>query len=150
MNAATVESRIRQFLLILSILSIGATLTELILLEHTDGLLQLIPFGLSGIGAVVVIAALLRPRRTTLRWLRVAMVIVAVGGLFGVGIHLRENILFEQDIRPNAATLDIIVNAVKGASPLFAPSALVFAALLALLATYYHPVFGRREAAPNL
>jgi hypothetical protein len=145
MSAVTIESRIRQFLLTLSILSFGVTVVELILQEHTDGLLQWIPFGLCGIGAAAVIMALARPGHSTMRWLRAAMVIVTVGGLFGVAIHLRENILFEQDIRPNAAMPDVVINALKGASPLFAPAALVFAALLALLATYYHPVFGRRE-----
>jgi hypothetical protein len=145
MTAPAVEARIRQFLLILSVLSFGATVTELTLQEHTGELLQWIPFGLCGIGAVAVVAALLRPGRSTMRWLRVAMGIVAVGGLFGAVIHLRENILFEQDIRPNAAALDVVMNALKGASPLFAPAALVFAALIALLATYYHPVFGKRE-----
>ena len=145
MTGPAVEARIRQFLLILSLLSLGATVAELILHEHTGELLQWIPFFLCGFGAVAVIAALARPGQTTLRWLRVAMVIVAVGGLFGVFIHLRENMLFEQEIRPNAAGMDVLLNALKGASPLFAPAALLFAALLGLLATYYHPVFSRRE-----
>jgi hypothetical protein len=145
MNASTIESRIRQFLLVLSVLSFGVTVVELILQEHTKSLLQWIPFGLCGIGAAAVIMVLLWPRRSTMHWLRAAMLIVALGGLFGVVIHLRENVLFEQDIRPNAVVQDVISNALKGASPLFAPSALVFAALLAILATYYHPIFGRRE-----
>ena len=145
MSAAAVESRIRQFLLVLALLSFGVTVVELILEEHTKEALQWIPFILCGIGAVAVIAALTRPDRSTMHWLRVVMVIVVVGGLFGVTIHLRANILFEQDIRPNAAMPEVLTEALSGASPLFAPAALVFGAILALLATYYHPVFGNRE-----
>src|SRR5690349_13529066 len=114
MSTATIESRIRQFLLILSGLSFGVTVVELILEEHTKELLQLTPFVLCAIGAAAVIVALALPGRSTMRGLRAVMLIVAVGGLFGVAIHLRENVLFEQDIRPNALAQDVIINALKG------------------------------------
>ena len=44
---------------------------------------------------------------------------------------------------PNAALMDAVLNGLKGASPLLAPGTLIFAALLALIATYRHPALGQ-------
>jgi hypothetical protein len=112
--------------------------------EHTQETLQYIPFVLCGIGLVSVIAALLNPQRATLLALRGVMALVGAGGVLGIALHLIRNLEFEQEIRPNAAIGDLLVNTLKGASPLLAPGVMVFAALLALAATYYHPVLGRR------
>jgi hypothetical protein len=136
----TVEDRIRRLLLILSVLSFGVTTIELILQEHTGEPLQLFPFALCGVGGIAAVAALTRPQRSTLMALRWLMGAVAIGGMVGVLVHLQRNFAFEQEIRASAALPDMILNALKGASPLFAPGALVFAALLGLLATYAHPI----------
>lgn len=94
---------------------------------------------------MAVLGALLRPQRLTLWALRAAMLVVGLGGLAGMVIHLLENLAFEQEIRPNAAAAELFGEALKGASPLFAPGVLVFAALVALIATYAHPALNRRE-----
>jgi len=133
------EGRIRQLVLALSGLVFLATLTELVLEEHTQELLQLIPFVLCGVGLVALAVAFYRPQRVTLFALRAAMTVVGIGGLVGIGIHLWENLSFEREIRPNAATIDALFAALKGAAPLLAPGALTFAALLAIVATYRHP-----------
>ncbi len=78
--------------------------------------------------------------------MRIAMLVTVAGGVFGMAIHLYTNFTFEQDIRPNAAVGDLILSTLKGAAPLLAPGILVFAALIALIATYYHPLLGRRES----
>ncbi len=63
------------------------------------------------------------------------MTVVTLGGLLGIGVHLLRNFEFEREIRPNASTLDVTLDALKGAAPLLAPGVLVFAGLLALAAT---------------
>jgi hypothetical protein len=78
--------------------------------------------------------------------LRIAMVIVGLGGMIGMGIHMLENFTFEQDIRPNEALIDTLVATLKGAAPFLAPGVLVFAAIVALAATYYHPALGKATA----
>lgn len=140
-----VEGRIRRWLLILSVLSFGVTVVELILQEHTGEPLQLLPFALCGIGIVAVLAVLLRPGRSTIVMMRITMLIVGMGGVLGLAVHLLRNIGFEQEIRPNAATLDVVLNALKGASPLLAPGAIVFAALLGIIAAYEHPRLGQPQ-----
>lgn len=144
MTAARIEGRLRRMLLVLAGLVFTATLVELVLEEHTKETLQFVPFVLCVVGLLAVISALARPGARTLLALRWTMVVVALGGMFGAFIHLRGNLLFEQEIRPNAETGELIVAMLKGAAPLLAPGILMFGALIALAATYYHPSLGKR------
>lgn len=144
MNADVVEYRLRNFLLVVTLFVLLVTLVELVLEEHTGEPVQWIPFVLCGLGLIAVLAALLRPQRSTLLALRFVMTLVALGGVLGIGLHVVNNFAFELEIRPNAAVGDVVMDALKGANPLLAPGILIFAALLALAATYYHPAFGQR------
>jgi hypothetical protein len=126
-------------MLLLAILALATTLVELWLVEHTKEPLQFLPIVLCVAGIAALLAALFRPRKITLMALRATMLIVGLGGVLGVGIHLLRNFSFEQEVRPNAQALDLFMRAIKGAAPLLAPGALVFAALLAISATYRHP-----------
>lgn len=139
MNAELINSRLRRFLLGLATFILLGTIVELLLEDHYEEVLQLIPFVLCGLGVITLIAAQLRPQRTTFLALRVVMVLNAVGGGLGFVLHLVRNYIFEQEIRPNAEFADLLVKTLKGANPLFAPGILAFAALIALAATYYHP-----------
>lgn len=139
MNGGVVEQRLRLFLLVLTAFVLLVTLVELVLEEHTEEALQWIPFVLCGLGLVSVVVALLRPQRSTLLALRVVMLLVVLGGVLGIGLHLVNNFAFELEIRASATPADVVIEALKGANPLFAPGILVFAALLALAATYAHP-----------
>jgi hypothetical protein len=144
MTAEALVSRMRRFMLLLTALIFLATLTELWLVEHANEPLQFVPIILCGLGLVVVAVGLLWPQKSTLLALRVVMIFVALGGLVGIGVHLSNNLSFEQEIRPNAAAIDSLIRAFKGAAPLLAPGVLVFAALLAFVATYSHPALGRQ------
>ena len=144
MIAATIESRIRRFLLILAAFIFAGTLVELWLENHTKEAIQFLPFFLCGLGIITIGAALFRPSKATFRALRVAMTLTAAGGLLGMGFHLWNNYEFEREVRPNAAVGDLILRMLKGANPLLAPGILAFAALMVIIATYYHPVLGKR------
>jgi hypothetical protein len=149
-----VEGRLRRFLLLVTASIFLAMPVELVLEEHTKDTLQLIPFMLCGVGLFTVVAALVRPQKTTLLALRGAMLLVGFGGLLGMGLHLLSNFEFEREIRPNAAMGDAFINTLKGANPLLAPGILVVAALIAVAATYYHPALVRGQVSaitsPNL
>ena len=145
MNTNIIDARIRRFLLLLAALILVGTVFELWLTEHTEELAQWIPFILSGIGFVAILAVLINPQRRTILALRVAMLMLGAGGLVGIGLHLINNYEFEQEIRPTLQGLDLIVEALKGANPLIAPGILVFAALVALIATYYHPLLQQNQ-----
>ncbi|HUP27645.1 MAG TPA: hypothetical protein VM409_04355 [Chloroflexia bacterium] len=140
MTPGVVDTRIRRFMLFLSGLALLTTLTELGLENHTDGPLQLVPWVLCGLGLISIVPALVRPGRGSLLFLRAIMLGVALGGVVGVGVHLKENFEFQQEIHPGGAIGNFVGDVLKGAAPLLAPGALTFAALLALAATYYHPL----------
>ena len=139
MNSNDVLRRLRLFLLVLAGLVFAGAVVELVLSEHTETLVQWIPFILSGLGMAAILAALISPQRLTLMALRLVMVLVVLGSLLGVYEHLVNNIGLEQEIRPNAAVGGVFMEALKGASPLLAPGMLAVAAIIAIAATYYHP-----------
>ncbi len=138
MSPADVLARLRRFLLAFSVLLLGGSLVELFLVEHTEDAVQLIPFALCGLGALAALAALFRPRRATLLWLRASMLLVVAGSLFGVYQHVSHNLAFQQEVNPSATTGELARGALGGANPLLAPGILAAAAVLALAATYRH------------
>ncbi len=140
MNADILVNRYRTFLLIVAGFSCVFTIVELWLEEHTGDPPQLIPFFLCGIGAVAIAAALFRPRRITLKLLRIVMGVMLFGSLFGLFEHVEHNLEFAKEIRPNASFSVLLSDTLHGANPLLAPGILALAAVLAIAATYFHPV----------
>ena len=138
MTSSDVLARLRRFLLALSALLFGGTVIELWLVNHTEDLVQWLPFVLCGVGLFVVVAVLIRPRGATVMSLRAWMLIVVAGSLFGIYQHVTNNIAFEREIYPKAPTMWLMRKALGGANPLLAPGMLAVAALLALAAIYKH------------
>lgn len=124
------------------------TVVELLFVGHAESFIQLVPFMLCAVGAVTVIAAFYVPRRQTLIALRGVMVLMVLGSAFGIYEHLTHNFAFELEIRPNATVGDVFWKALAGASPLIAPGILALAAVLALAATYRHPLLEKPETHP--
>ncbi|MFN8419005.1 MAG: hypothetical protein U0528_07145 [Anaerolineae bacterium] len=141
MTAEQALNRLRVFLLLFCAFIFTGTVLELLLEDHTEETLQLIPFALCAFGIISIVAVLLRPSKMTLTILRVVMLAVAFGGILGVVLHLNGNVGFEQEIRPNAAYTEVFLRAFKGGNPLLAPGILAFTAVVAFAATYYHPAF---------
>lgn len=143
MSDAVVLGRLRRFLLGLAGFMAVGTLVELALTEHWENAVQILPFVLCGLSVVVIGIALLRPQRRLLRLLQWVMALTLAGSLFGVFEHIEHNIEFALEIRPNAMMSDVFFEALGGANPLLAPGILAFTAILALAATYYHPLLSK-------
>jgi hypothetical protein len=146
MSPADILSRLRRFLLVLSILLFCGTVVELSIVKHWGDAVQLIPFGLCGMGVIAAVFMLLRPRRFTVLTVRVCMILVVCGSVFGIYEHLANNISFQREIKPNAPLADVLMSAIAGGNPLLAPGTLAVAAILALAATYYHPAVSEPPA----
>jgi len=145
MSPADVLARLRRFLLVFSVLLFGGALLELWLIEHTADPVQLIPFGLCGLGALAALAALLRPRRGILLALRASMALVVLGTLLGIYLHVEGNLALQREISPQATAGETLFGTLGGANPLLAPGILAVAAVLALAATYRHPALGHED-----
>jgi hypothetical protein len=144
MSTEIITQRFRLFLLTLSGFILAGTVVELWLTEHTESLVQWIPFFLAGLGLLMIVVVLFRPQRALLVGLRIVMGMMVLGSLFGIYEHVEHNLAFELEIQPSATASQVFMKALGGANPLLAPGILALAALLALAATYYHPAFEKQ------
>lgn len=136
MSASEILRRLRLFLTALAFLMFLGTLIELWLVGHTEDTIQWVPFVLCALGILSIAGWFIVRNRFSRSVLTACMLLVAVGGAFGVYQHVSNNIAFEKEIHPNAAGSDLILKGLGGANPLLAPGTLSVAALLALAATY--------------
>jgi hypothetical protein len=139
MSAEIVAARLRRFLLLLAVLLCLGTLGELVLTEHMEEPLQLVPFILCGAGLVALGLVLKWPQRKTIWGLRLVMVLMVLGGLFGIYEHLAGNWDFAREINQQASGSELLLSTLTGASPALAPGVLIVTAIVAQAATYFHP-----------
>ncbi len=139
MNDVSLEARYRVFLLYVTGLTLAAAMLELWFSEHTEGFVQVLPFGLAAAGLIATVAVLAKTNRRTIRTLQAVSTILGLGALYGMYEHLSHNLAFEMEIRPTVSAGEALAQAIYGASPLLAPGVLALAALLAAAAVYRHP-----------
>lgn len=138
---------LRGALLVILIAGMIGTGVELLLLEHTEGVWQLVPLALLGAGLVVLLAHALRPGATTVRAVQLTMLAFVGSGLAGWLLHYSGNVEFELEMHPTAAGLGLFWEAIKGATPTLAPGTMIQLGLLGLVHTYRHPALGKRGSA---
>ena len=140
MTAAEILTRLRRFLLLLSLFLFGGALIELWLVGHTKELVQWIAFALAGAGAFTLLLVLFRLSPATVRILRVCMLLVVLGSMFGMYEHFSGNVAFAREVQPNSTTKRLFWRGLQGGNPLLAPGVLAVAAILALSGTYRYEV----------
>jgi hypothetical protein len=139
----TTIARIRQWLLALLLLELAGTLTELVLLQHFESVLQWIPLVVLATTLVTVLWHLARPQAATVSALRILMVCMAVAGLTGVALHLRGSAEFLLEMDPSQPTWTIVKKALQAqAPPALAPGVLLQMGLLGLIYVYREPPNG--------
>jgi hypothetical protein len=140
MSAEVIVTRMRRFMLVLACFLCAGTVIELWLTEHTKTPIQFVPFVLCGVGLIALLAVLSRPTQRTIWALRAVMVVAALGGLLGTYEHLQGNLELAREVKPAQASAAPLASALTGGNPPLAPGVLGVAAVLALAATYRHPV----------
>jgi hypothetical protein len=140
MTAAEILRRLRKFLLVLALSLFAGALVELWLVGHTKEFVQWIAFVLAGAGALASMLVLFRLSFATVRILRVCMIVVALGSLFGIYQHVSGNVALAREIHPDSSTSHLFWRGLQGGNPLLAPGVLAVAALVALSATYRYEV----------
>ena len=66
------------------------------------------------------------------------MCLVLASGIVGVVLHYRGNADFELEMRANIRGVELIWNALTGATPALAPGTMILLGLLGLLYSYRH------------
>lgn len=140
MSESGIEGWFRSFLLGVSAFILLGTIVELILVEHTEETLQWIPFILCAIGIICILLFRLNPTPKKIYFLRAVMGVLAAGSLYGVYLHFTGNFEFSAEIHPAYTFTENFTAALLGASPMMAPGILFLASLLAVAATYRHPL----------
>jgi hypothetical protein len=148
MHESDLLSTFRRILLALVLLGIGGLTIELFLLEHTDSATQWIPLAVLAAGLVASVTVWFKPSARSLRIFQVVMLLFVAAGLLGIYLHLRGNVLFEQETDPSARGVDLFWRSLRGGVPLLAPAAMAQIGLLGLVFAFRHPAL-RRGAVPT-
>lgn len=128
--------------LILAILFLGlvGTGTELLLLEHTKSLRELIPVALIAVSILILVWHVIGRGPVTVRALQAIMALFVQAGLAGLVLHYQSNAEFKLESNPSLTGWALFWAAVNGKSPpALAPGAMIQLGLLGLVYTYQHP-----------
>ncbi len=133
---STLES-LRRFLLAILLIGMTGTAVELLLLQHDEGPIQLVPLVLLGVGLVTILWHASSPGRRSTAAARMVMGAFIAAGVFGVFFHFRANAEFQLESDPTlaGAALAWKVMAAK-VPPALAPGVMLQLGLLGLAYTY--------------
>jgi len=138
--------RIRTFLLILFVLGVVGTGTELLLLEHTEDTWQLVPLAMMAISLVAIVWFVVARGRAAMLALRAVMALFVASGFAGVFLHYKSNAEFELEMYPSMKGFELFRESIMGAMPALAPGTMIGLGLLGLIYTYHHPVLERGDS----
>ncbi|HEY4613754.1 MAG TPA: hypothetical protein VII11_12280 [Bacteroidota bacterium] len=131
---------VRRILLVLFVFGALATVTELLLLEHTEDW-QITPLLLLAASLVVLLWFAFSRAKASLMTFRYVMVLFLVGGITGITLHYNGNVEFELEMYPTLDGWYLFKKAIQGAFPALAPGMMIHLGLIGLAFTYRHPAF---------
>jgi hypothetical protein len=123
------------------LLTLVGTGLELLFLDHTQGLSQLIPVVLLVMSALVLAWHGLERRSASLRAFQITMLLLVGAGGLGTGLHYKANAAFELEADPKTHGVQLFSKTLTGAAPALPPGAMIQLGLLGLIYTFRHPVF---------
>ncbi len=128
---------LRLWVLGVLVLGLAGTVTELVLLEHYEQPLQLVPLVLI-VAAVAAIAwQVKRDTATSLRTLEIIMALFVLAGFAGIAAHFRGSAEFQLELNPSMSTWELVEKIVRAkAPPLLAPGMMLQMGLLGLAYVY--------------
>lgn len=130
---------IRALLLGLFLAASAGVLAELLLLEHFEDWEQWIPLALLGVGIAAGLRVAVRPSRRGLIGFRAVMAAFLLAGLVGLYLHYTGNVEFELEMYPDLGGLELVREALTGATPALAPGTMFLLGSVGLVFTYDHP-----------
>lgn len=134
----------RRFVLLILLLGMIGTTSELVLLEHDEDLNQWIPLVVLGAGLVSLgwLAAL--PGAAAVGVVRIVAVCFIASGVLGVVLHYQGNLEFQREVDPSLAGWALWQTAIRAKSPPgLAPGVMIQLGLLSLVYTFRHPVLSK-------
>ncbi len=138
-------SLIRFGLLMIFLVGLGGTATELLLLGHTEELWQFVPLILLGLSALIVGWYIVSRSPAALRFFRWVMGLFMAAGIAGVVLHYLGNVENAFETVPDLAGIDLFWQAITGATPALAPGMMLLLGLIGWLFTFQHPRLSRKK-----
>ena len=143
---AGLVERLRRWILAVLLLGILGTATELILLEHYEKPVQLVPVVLLAVAIAVVAWHLISPGATSRRVFVIVMVLFVLAGFAGFVAHFIGSAEFQLELDPSMSTWDLLEKVFRAkAPPLLAPGMMLQLGLLGLAYTYSDTRISRSE-----
>jgi hypothetical protein len=140
----TTEHRVRCLLgcvLALGIVGLGG---ELLLLEHVEDWLQLIPVVVLALGLAALLLHAARPGRGSVRLIQLVMLLFIAAGVTGVVLHYVSNAEFAAEVNPSLEGFALVRKALSAKTPpAVAPAMMAQLGLLGLVLAYRHPLTRR-------
>ncbi len=140
-----VEQKLRYLLLAVLAFSSAGSLLELVLLEHTEDLPQLIPLVLLATSLAAIGALVVKPGAAGIRAFQGLMLLFIVSGVAGLYWHYVANVEFELEMYPTRGGFELFWESLKGATPALAPGLMSALGLLGLVYTFRHPGLAPRD-----
>lgn len=128
---------VRRWLLAILVMGMAGTAVELLLLQHTEGSIQLIPLVLLGLGLGSLAWHAVTPGRVNVRAVQIVMAAFVAAGLAGVYFHYQANVEFQLEGDPSLAGAALFYRVVAAkVPPALAPGVMIQFGLLGLAYTY--------------
>lgn len=115
----------KRLLLIAFIISLVGTAGELLLIEHFEGLWQIIPLLLIALGLTTISWFTIQSTILSKQVFQVIMALFIVSGFLGFGLHFNGNMEFELEMYPSMKGTELIWETLKGATPVLAPGSMI-------------------------
>ena len=137
---------LRRLVLAIVVLGLCGTATELVLLEHYEDWLQIVPLVFIALALVTITGHVIARRARSVWLLRAVMGLLVVSGVLGVVLHYRGSLEFQLEMDPTQSGWDLFAKVLHAkAPPALAPGVMAQLGLLGLVYTYRHP-FTRRPS----
>lgn len=128
---------VRRILLAILFIGLTGTAVELLLLEHVEDRLQLVPLAAIALGLGALAWHVVRASRASLLALQLVMGLFLAAGLAGIFYHVRANIEFQREFDRSLRGRALLWQALRAkVPPALAPGVFVQFALIGLAYTY--------------
>ena len=138
-EAATLAA-VRRVLLVVLVIGMAGTATELLFLRHDEDATQLIPLIRIGAATAAVVWHLAARGAGSLRTLQVLMALFIVAGLLGMFFHFEANVEFQRELDPSIGGMALFWKAMASKTPpALAPGSMSQLGLIGLAYAHRHP-----------
>jgi hypothetical protein len=128
---------LRTLVLVVLVIGLLGTVTELVLLEHYEQVLQLVPVVLIAAALVAIIWQVVSKDAVSLRVLEIVMYLFVLAGFAGVIAHFYGSAEFQLDLNPSMSAWELLEKVMRAkAPPLLAPGMMLQMGLLGLIYVY--------------